>query len=321
MFWQSLCHHSVYIRDRPWCILGDFNSTLFLEDSTSSSSSFNISMREFKECVEEIKVMDVQRSGLQFTWSQKLKGKDGLLNKIDRIMANVDFIDVFVGAHAIFKPYRVLDHSPSVLNIPTKLLYEKGNLHTNVTRLCDDLDRAQIYWLREGDSNSAYFHKAVKSRISRSHIDVVTCVDGTMVDNEKVADALCLITSNSLGFLEVKDALFSMGNDKSPGPDGYAAAFFKESWEIIADDFFVAIRSPSRVTDYRPISCCNVLFKCISKIIANRIKESLKLLVSPNQSAFVLGKSIADNVLLTQELMLNYHLDRGPSQCAFKVDI
>ncbi|GJW33276.1 hypothetical protein Tco_0053308 [Tanacetum coccineum] len=231
-------------------------------------------------------------------------------------------------------------------------------------------------WLREGDSNSAYFHKAVKSRISRSRIDVVTCADGTTVDNEKVADAFVSHYEQFLGLPgitspfdttdmfstrltddhardiicvisrhEVKDALFFMGNDKSPGPDGYTAAFFKESWEIIADDFFDAvneffingkllkelnhmiialipkIRSPSRVMDYRPISCCNVLFKCISKIIANRIKESLKLLVSPNQSAFVSGRSIADNILLTQELMHNYHLDRGSSRCAFKVDI
>ncbi|GJZ43372.1 hypothetical protein Tco_0590627 [Tanacetum coccineum] len=63
------------------------------------------------------------------------------------------------------------------------------------------------------------------------------------------------------------------------------------------------------------------MFKCISKIINNRIKESLKDFVSPNQSAFVPGRSIADNVLLTQELMHNYHLDRGLPRCAFKVDI
>ncbi|GJT70898.1 putative RNA-directed DNA polymerase, eukaryota, reverse transcriptase zinc-binding domain protein [Tanacetum coccineum] len=46
------------------------------------------------------------------------------------------------------------------------------------------------------------------------------------------------------------------------------------------------VASPYRINDYRLISCCNVMFKCISKIISNRIKESLTYLVSPNQSAF-----------------------------------
>ncbi|GJR05914.1 putative reverse transcriptase domain, reverse transcriptase zinc-binding domain protein [Tanacetum coccineum] len=62
-------------------------------------------------------------------------------------------------------------------------------------------------------------------------------------------------------------------------------------------------------------------FKCISKIIANRIKNCLKTIISPNQSAFILGRSITDNILLTRELMHNYHLDRGTPRCAFKVDI
>ncbi|GJZ78556.1 putative RNA-directed DNA polymerase, eukaryota, reverse transcriptase zinc-binding domain protein, partial [Tanacetum coccineum] len=112
---------------------------------------------------------------------------------------------------------------------------------------------------------------------------------------------------------EVKESMFSMGDDKSPGPDGYTASFFKEAWEIVGTEVTQAIRlffingnllkeinptiialipkvkSHTRVNDYRPISCCNVLFKCISKIIANRIKQSLKILVSPNQSAFIPG--------------------------------
>ncbi|GJU50690.1 putative RNA-directed DNA polymerase [Tanacetum coccineum] len=139
--------------------------------------------------------------------------------------------------------------------------------------------------------------------------------------------------------------MFSMSNDKSPGPDGFTAAFFKETWDIVASDVVKAVQeffvngnllkelnhtiialipkviSPTRINDYRPISCCNVLFKCISKIISNRIKGSLNALISPNQSAFVPGRRISDNILLTQELMHNYHLDRGSPRCAFKVDI
>ncbi|GJW84185.1 hypothetical protein Tco_0157330 [Tanacetum coccineum] len=425
----------------PWCILGDFNAALMLDDKLMGSSRIDISMREFKECVDEIDIMDLQSSGLKYTWNQKPKGVDGILKKIDRIMANLEFFDVFPGGHAIFQPYRISDHSPAVLLVAAgwsrdvsgfhmykvvmklrnmkkafrKLMYDHGNLHENVKRLRIELDtvqrdldrdpfnavlreeeavyvqafneavlleerflrqKAKVNWLRDGDLNSAYFHKSVKSHISRSRIDVIADSNGVIYENDQVpnvfvshyevflgqAGEVIPVCSNDLFQTrlnqldandmirdisdgEIKDALFSMGNDKSPGPDGYTAAFFKESWTIIAADFKQAIReffvngtllkelnhtiialipkvdSPSRVTDFRPISCCNVLFKCISKIIANRIKESLKVLVNPNQSAFIPGRSIADNILLTQELMHNYHLDHGTPRCAFKVDI
>ncbi|GJU01387.1 hypothetical protein Tco_1111725 [Tanacetum coccineum] len=465
--WKSLCKHKAYIRNRPWSIMGDFNASLFPNESTAGSSKVDISMRDFRDCVEEIEVSDVQSSGLQFTWNQKPQGGIGIMKKLDRIMVNDEFRDQFMGAHAIFKPYRISDHSPSVLCIPTmnkmkpkllnslvltshdrfldvikeewthyisgfhmyrvvkklknlkkplrKLMYDKGNLHSNVTRLRDDLDviqaaidsdpfnmtfrdreavciadfnqavlmeerflkqKAKIKWLKEGDSNSAYYHKMVKSRVSKSRIDVVTNAEGVLFENDNVPNAFVTHYEMFLGHAgdmnevnldnlfksrindldaldmvrevtnkEVKDALFSMGDDKSPGPDGYTAAFFKEAWSIVEVDVSNAIReffrngtilkelnhtiialipkvkAPMRVNDYRPISCCNVLFKCISKIIANRIKYCLKFIVSPNQSAFVPGRSITDNILLTQELMHNYHLDRGIPRCAFKVDI
>ncbi|GJV38182.1 putative reverse transcriptase domain, reverse transcriptase zinc-binding domain protein, partial [Tanacetum coccineum] len=60
---------------------------------------------------------------------------------------------------------------------------------------------------------------------------------------------------------------------------------------------------------------------CVSKIIANRIKGDLGDLVSINQSAFVPGRRISDNILLTQELMRNYHRNCGPPRCSFKIDI
>ncbi|GJR11656.1 putative reverse transcriptase domain, reverse transcriptase zinc-binding domain protein [Tanacetum coccineum] len=132
-----------------------------------------------------------------------------------------------------------------------------------------------------------------------------------MLFSTRLNDSEALNMVRDISSQEVKSAMFSMGNDKSPGPDGFTAGFFKDTWDIIGADVIKAVsefftngrllkelnhtiialipkvNTPARVNDYRPISCCNVLFKCISKIIANRLKDSLERLVSPNQSAFV----------------------------------
>nr|GEV42320.1 hypothetical protein [Tanacetum cinerariifolium] len=296
-----------------------------------------------------------------------------------------------------------------------KLLYATGHIHENVKKLRSELDKVQwaldldpsnntrraeeaanvqafneailleelflrqkakIDWLREGDSNSAYFHKVVKSRVSRSRIDVVSNSDGVLFENDHVQEAFVahyeaflghpgtvfvlnvtdlFVTSldvnnandmiRMVSVTKIKNVMFSMGNEKSPGLDGFMAAFFKEAWDIVGKDVILVVReffingkllkelnhtiialipkvsTPARVNDFRPISCCNVLFKCISKIIANRIKSSLKVLIIPNQSVFVPRRSIADNILLTQEIIHNYHLNHETPRCAFKVDI
>ncbi|GJU17554.1 putative RNA-directed DNA polymerase, eukaryota, reverse transcriptase zinc-binding domain protein [Tanacetum coccineum] len=156
---------------------------------------------------------------------------------------------------------------------------------------------------------------------------------------------IAFLSTRMVSDMDIKNAMFSMGNEKSPGLDGFTAAFFKEAWDIVGNDVILAVHeffvngrllkelnhtiialilkvsTPARVNDFWPISCCNVLFKCISKVIVNQIKSCLKDLISPNQSAFVPGRSIADNILLTQEIMHNYHLNHGAPRCAFKVDI
>lgn len=78
---------------------------------------------------------------------------------------------------------------------------------------------------------------------------------------------------------------------------------------------------PSSLRDYRPIACCTVIYKVISKVLAGRLGNILGRIINLNQSAFVIGRKIIDNVLIAHEIIRNYHRENGPPTCALKVDL
>ncbi|XP_071739496.1 uncharacterized protein [Rutidosis leptorrhynchoides] len=116
--WKDLCVHKRFVGQHPWTIMRDFNASLSLDDSTSGSSNINIIMREFQECIKEINMVDVNYTGLHYTWNQSPNSVTGILKKIDRVMANDKFIEEYPDAYVIFQPYRISDHTPMVLKLP-----------------------------------------------------------------------------------------------------------------------------------------------------------------------------------------------------------
>ncbi|GKD13979.1 aspartic peptidase, partial [Tanacetum coccineum] len=287
-------------------------------------------------------------------------------------MGTIGFVDVFPRAYALFQPYRISDHSPSVLTISSlstvkpkpfkffnflsykesflevvsnqwtnqieghsmyqvvqknkllkkpfrKLMHDQGNLHDRVNRLRNELDEVQKALNRDPsnsvlrDEEAVYVQAFNAAKIDeerflkkKAKIEWLKTFLGTdMICADLDSDGLFLKRVSDLSNdnmtkpvtnEEIKKAMFGIGDDKAPGPDGFTSLFFKKGWDVVGQDV------------------CNA-------ILTNRVIEGIKEVVNDNQSAFVPGRRISDNILITQELMHNYHRDRGPPRCAFKVDI
>ena len=79
-----------------------------------------------------------------------------------------------------------------------------------------------------------------------------------------------------------------------------AIGFYQNDVLKAVGSFFT---SSKLLSEFRPISCCNIAYKYITKILANRLKLCLADVIGPTKSAFIQGRSIAENMLLAQEMM------------------
>ena len=126
---------------------------------------------------------------------------------------------------------------------------------------------------------------------------------------------------------EVRATLFQMHPSKAPGPDSMSSFFYQKYWHIVGISISHAVlsilnlgkilckinlthislipkkKNPKRMSDFRPISLCNVVYKIISKVLANRLKLVLPCIILDSQIAFVPGRLITDNVSVTFELI------------------
>lgn len=165
-----------------------------------------------------------------------------------------------------------------------------------------------------------YFKKLFKAS-DISWDEVVRCITSKVSEEQNTN--LKLPIENH----EVKKALFHMHPDKSPGPDGMSPGFYQKFWSIVSEDITNLVKgffstgsfdahltdtnivlvpkkqNPKYMTELRPISLCNVSYKIVSKVLANRLKEVIDKLISETQSAFIPGRLISENIMISYEIM------------------
>ena len=207
-------------------------------------------------------------------------------------------------------------------------------------------------FLKDSDKGSKFFHALMDHNHRRNFIPAIMTTHGRLSSSLEEVGAIfvnylqqllgtskstiplasavihsgpCLSSSSydlllsPVSHKDIRKAVFSIGDDKAPRPYGYSSLFFKKTWHIYWG------KSLCGCTGFlcfwkAPISCCNVIYKVITKILAGRLAHALTDIISPMQNAFLGGRLMSDNINLVQELLKKYGRKRSSPRNLLKVD-
>ncbi|XP_021732307.1 uncharacterized protein LOC110699123 [Chenopodium quinoa] len=250
------------------------------------------------------------KSSIKFLNSKKF---GNIVEKIDQ--ANVELAGI----------QNLMAQNPDDLD-----LYVKESDAIKVVKQWNDIQesifkqKSRINWIKLGDGNSHYFFSVMKNRQARKRIDSIfdsnqapwlPDVDLVTIKRGKQLSSIAQsYLIHPVSHAEIDVALKGIDSTKAPGIDGFNSFFFKRAWRIVKDDIYASvidfftkgtlpkqwncttitlvpkIPNASHVKDFRPIACCTVVYRLISKVITARLAVIIGELIDDAQAGFIPGK-------------------------------
>ncbi|XP_074304161.1 uncharacterized protein LOC141638873 [Silene latifolia] len=115
--WQSLLdiHSTIH---GPWMIMGDFNNVLSFDERIGAAVTM-AEVKDLQDCVDSCGLYDLSSTGAYFTWNNKQEGDERVFSRIDRVMANDEWILNGPDGGITFLPEGLYDHSPCLIEFWT----------------------------------------------------------------------------------------------------------------------------------------------------------------------------------------------------------
>ncbi|XP_026411895.1 uncharacterized protein LOC113307627 [Papaver somniferum] len=425
-FWNDLL--TISILNKPWLVMGDFNTVMKADEKKGELKPMLISMLEFNNCLHSCGLIQAPKNGLQFSWSNNRAGKKRIICNLDRVVFNDKWLEKFsswgykVGSRGVsdhstlsggsaeipkpintpFRAMKVWKSHPDFLKVITqswgqclegnpifvfmsKMKRMKrdlkewnwlvfGDVNKKLKQVEDELmkttvesdedpsnttllnklitvrvqqeillqqqkeiihQKSRVRWIKDGASNSRYFHIQMKLREAQNMIIELENDAGIIItDTKEIANELvkhyetkfkyqevdideslfeCIpnvITREENMMInsipseeEIKAAVFELNPESAPGPDGFA------------------VKNAKTPKQFRPIGLMNFSFKVFTKIWAKRLEKVINKVVSPQQGAFIKGRTIQEQVALASEMINEIDIKRRGGNFGLKLDI
>ncbi|XP_026383949.1 uncharacterized protein LOC113279469 [Papaver somniferum] len=164
-------------------------------------------------------------------------------------------------------------------------------------------------------------------------------------DHECISEEESILMDVVPSVEEIRRAVYDLGVDSAPGPDGFSGCFYRHCWDIIHQDlinaitycwqhklipqgsnsslliFLVKVRGVNTLRNFRPIGLSNFFFKIFTKILATRLGGVLDKLVSEEQVTFMKGRNIHENISVASEMVNELKCKRKDGNVGLKLNI
>uniref|UniRef100_A0A803QSS3 Reverse transcriptase n=1 Tax=Cannabis sativa TaxID=3483 RepID=A0A803QSS3_CANSA len=307
----------------PWCLIGDMNNVTCQSDKKGGRPYPNWLIDGFQNVFSRCNLIDMEMEGYKFTWERgKVK-----IEKCSEVLA--EWGKEITGSFKtkiskcekrikLLKGMRDADSAKRYQEENERLAEIKRN--NQINNLRDDLG-SMVGWDNGLQDVMVGYFKQLFTSSTTNWNQVIDCIPTTITQSQN-SEILAHVEEG-----EVKKALFQMHPNKSPGPDGMSPGFYQKYWDIVSYDVIQLVRDfflrgdfpnhlpntnivlvpkkkqPTSMAEIRPISLCNVLYKVVSKVLANIIKAVLHQVISETQSAFIPNRLITDNIMVAFEIM------------------
>ncbi|XP_026450923.1 uncharacterized protein LOC113351073 [Papaver somniferum] len=318
--WQQLSLHDLTV---PWLIMGDFNCVLHGDEKKGGHEPRPSCINEFSDWMDNNNLFEADSLGCKLPWTNGQSGTRHILSKLDRAIINEAWITKFANwRFEAFESSMKLWNQTVFGNVNTRfkqaqLKFEvacrnsdehphdvaKLNVMKNALVVVQDVRMQQHIMLKKksqlvsedgltiSDPDQILDHVASYYEAKFNGTDLPIDEHLFEYDHASISVEENQMLDAIPSLEEIKTAVFDLGADSAPGPDGFSGCFYRHCWDLINQDLFK-----------------DIIFCWTTKSI-------------PNGVAFMKGRNIYENISLASEMVNELHIKRKDGNLGLKLDI